>query len=153
MSAASPLVAQALAGKVIALYGLRDTLLANLSATLSVPSQGLAQVAREAKRRHLLSGSAAAKLIKVDFAYNLIRHLTDERCLAYIQEIRCMIAQTSWDEPSLAKKEEKADGDGGASRAAAFRGSFRLRYFASLWAHSSSRAPCSSSRLCCCCLR
>ena len=110
MSAASPLVAQALAGKVIALYGLRDTLLADLSATLSVPSQGLAQVAREAKRRHLLPGAAAAKLIKVDFAYNLIRHLTDERCLAYIQEIRCMIAQTSWDEPSLAKKEEKAEG-------------------------------------------
>ena len=94
MSAASSVLSEAHAGKVVALYALRDTLLADLCATLASPSQGLAQAAREAKRQHTISGGAAAKLVKIDFAYNLVRHLTNERCSTYIQEIRQMVTQS-----------------------------------------------------------
>ena len=86
---------EALAGKVTALYALRDTCSARLATVNGHSSQGLAQAARIAKRSGVLCAATANRLQAMDHAYNLVRHLTQERCAEYIAQLDAELAQSS----------------------------------------------------------
>ena len=65
-----------MARKVELLYSLRDERLEKLHVEIQIAHQGLSQAARAAKHAGIIDGTSCSKFIQIDFAYNLIRHLT-----------------------------------------------------------------------------
>ena len=59
------------------LFGLHGQLLRSLSASAGVHFQGISQAARSLRRRGVIRNQMANKLAKIDYAYNLVRHITE----------------------------------------------------------------------------
>ena len=74
--------------KASLLYGLRDELLELLSEASGMKHQGLAQAARQCKSANLLDGTVCNKLVSLDYAYNLVRHLTTQHVTEHVLAIQ-----------------------------------------------------------------
>ena len=67
--------------KPVYYIGLRDELLEIL--------KGLAQAARRCKSADLLDAAVSNKLISLDYAYNVVRHITTQHVAEHVLAIQC----------------------------------------------------------------
>ena len=74
--------------KALLVYALRDELLEEVTSKLGIHHEGLAQAARAAKKRGLITATTSAKLIKYDHAYNLVRHITTASKTSMLEFVR-----------------------------------------------------------------
>ena len=81
------------ASKAQLLYELRDELLEVLEASTGGTFKGVAQAARVARRRSLLSNQMMSKLISIDFAYNCVRHLTVGSKRDFLSKVKMEVNQ------------------------------------------------------------
>lgn len=76
------------------LYDLRDQLVYEISGKLGIHKNGLAQLAREARNRGVIDKAVANKLTKIDFSYNLVRHLDPPSVQKFMLDLKAMLAET-----------------------------------------------------------
>ena len=69
------------------LYKLRDDATLILSDRLGVHKLGLSQLARTARAQSIISGPLANKLIKIDWSYNLVRHMDGPKLEDFLGEL------------------------------------------------------------------
>ena len=72
----------------------RDNALEALAASAGKQHEGLAQAARHACDLKLISKPLKHKLIKVDYAYNLVRHITSKSVGDYIEQLQVELNNT-----------------------------------------------------------
>ena len=77
------------------LYDLRDQLTFLLSDHLGVHRKGLSQLAREAKTRGAIDKVLANKIVKIDFSYNLVRHLDPPSLQKFITDFKQQLSLNS----------------------------------------------------------
>ena len=77
-----------MASKCAILYQLRDDILEDLS-TSGKTHEGVAQAAREACNSGRIRSERRNKLVKFDWAYNFVRHLTQAKADAFRRDFRC----------------------------------------------------------------
>jgi len=71
-----------------------------LSSRLDVHCQGLAQAARKARASQLICGKTSQRLVRLDYAYNIVRHATRPRNSSFYAALLDELNQASM--PSLA---------------------------------------------------
>ena len=69
------------------IYDLHGQLLRTLAFEMKAHYQGIAQAARMCKRQGRISAAVANKLVKLDFAYHLIRHVTEVSTEVFLQGV------------------------------------------------------------------
>ena len=78
------------APRVLALYAMRDAALDQLCAHAGA-CQGLAQAARTATKLGLIDATLANKLVKLDYSYNLVRHLTQSHADSFVSMLAALL--------------------------------------------------------------
>ena len=73
--------------KASLLYALHDDVLERLVIGTDVASQGIAQAARLCKKRGIIGSTTCNKLINLDYAYNLVRHLTSVHVKSFLKNL------------------------------------------------------------------
>ena len=93
---ADPVVGQSAVDLLLPAHGELMRLLAN---HCDVHFQGLAQAARFARKSGFINNATAKKLVKLDDAYNLIRHITAPGAIHAYSRIPVAVCSTAASEP------------------------------------------------------
>lgn len=81
--------------KATLLYALRDDVLHLLCERCQKPHEGIAQAARDCKARGFIRSELCNKLIKFDYAYNMVRHLTSLHAAEFFRAVQDEISQSA----------------------------------------------------------
>ncbi len=89
------------------MYGLRDQILLEISDRTGRHFQGLQQAARVCQATGQLSGPIVKKLLSLDEAYNLIRHITTVSSAEFLEKVKEDLNQQT--EPDPGRQRQKVE--------------------------------------------